>query len=842
MTLLAALALCVPAALVPVPQAHAETFDLGTIDLAVTGIPANGASWTVGETVPIDVTITNTTSQPLGFRPSTSNLTNYEGCRWHQAPPNTPQVCTGRARYTVTAADVAAGTLHPSISYNAYSAPDYGGTETFVGTVTAELPVVIEQTPDDPANPVLDVEIAALTPAPADGLYRLGQVIDYRLRVTNTSAVNRSVLVSASDLDGTVHCRWNTLAAGDTQDCLFASYTITTEDVEAGSVTPSVTFAVTSSTGYSGSVTRVGPLTGETLQTGGPTTFETAVPTLSEDADPALDAGVSSPIVLGRQRDGAYNIRIPAIAVAPNGDLLASYDRRPVDGGASGGDSPNANWIVQRRSTDNGATWEPETVIAQGDVVDAERLGFSDPSYVVDATTGTVFNFHVQSYDSGVFANSPAYTRGADGRIDETDRHTMNLGLSVSTDNGHTWNQRVVTAQALHDKTDLRACFATSGAGIQKKQAPHAGRLVQQVACVRTDGQIVAMSMYSDDHGETWATGAYTPTDRGDGQAPWRFDENKVVELSDGRLMLNSRAPGTGHRLVAISEDGGATWGEPYLETQIIDPTNNAQIIRAYPNAAPGSARAKVLLYSGTLNPSARTNGTVLASCDDGQTWSHSRELIPGGTGYTTMAVQADGSIGLLFEQRIWNDIAYLSFTLSDIAPNLCEAPDLQVAGIEDQSLTDGQELPAVAVTTSGGDPVLEDTVDVSGLPEGLAYDARTGTITGRAKAGITQKTDYQVTVTVTEAEDGTGLAPRTATTTFTLTLQPAPQPPTTAPADPTTAPADPTTAPAKPSAKPQSSKGHSLARTGVATVALLTAAGALGAGGLLLRRRTSRS
>ncbi|WP_167202520.1 sialidase family protein, partial [Actinomyces respiraculi] len=774
-TLLAALALCVPAALVPVPPAHAETFDLATVDLAVTGIPANGASWTVGETVPIDISLTNTTSSALGFRPGTSNLTNYEGCRWHQAPSNVLQVCSGRARYTVTAEDVASGTLHPSISYNAYSAPGYGGTETFVGTVTAELPVVVEQTPDDPNNPSLSAEIEALTPPPADGRYQLGQVIDYRLRVTNRSEADRSVLVSASDLDGTAHCRWKSLAAGTTQECLLPSYTITAADVQAGSVTPSVTFAVTSSTGYSGSITRVGPLQGETLQTGGPTTFDAAVPAASNDADPTLEAGISTPVTLGTHRPDAYNVRIPSIAVAPNGDILAAYDRRPTDGGSGGGDSPNANWIVQRRSTDNGATWGPETVIAQGNVVDSDRLGFSDPSYVVDATTGTIFNFHVQSFDSGVFANNPAYTRGADGLIDETNRHTMNLGLSVSTDNGHTWTPRVVTAQALDDKTDLRSCFATSGAGIQKKQDPYAGRLVQQIACVATDGRVVAMSMYSDDHGETWATGAYASTESG-GQTPWRFDENKVVELSDGRLMLNSRAPGTGYRLVAISEDGGATWGETRLETQIMDPANNAQIIRAYPNATPGSARSKVLLYSGTVNQSNRNNGTVLASCDDGVTWSHRKQVINGKTGYTTMAVQPDGSIGLLFEPQGFNDIGYLRFTLSDIAPNLCEAPALTIAEIKDQTLTDGEELPAVAVTVTGGDPALEDTVSVTGLPEGLAYDAESGTIKGVAKAGITQEKQYEVTVTVTEAEDGTGQAPRTATTTFTLTLQPAPQ------------------------------------------------------------------
>ena len=848
MTTLAALVLCLPAVLLPAPQARAESFDLATIELTLAGIPANGTSWTEGENVPLDITVTNTSAQTLGYRPTDANLSGHEACRWHWMAPNSPQVCSGRAHYTVTAADVAAGTLRPSVTYSAFSARNYGGEETLVGTVTTELPVVFNDDPGNDDDPGLTATIETLTPAPADGVYRLGQVIDYRLLVTNGSANARSAFVSASNLDGTSSCRWRNIAANNTVECLFSSHTISAEDIAAGSFTPSVTWSATSQPGYNGDVSVMAPVEGDRLTTGGPTTFDAAAPTSSSDANPGLEPGVSEPVTLGAERPGAYNIRIPAIAVAPNGDLLASYDRRPLDGGARGGDSPNANWIVQRRSTDNGATWEPETVIAQGDTTAATRLGFSDPSYVVDATTGTIFNFHVQSYDSGVFANNPAYTRGPDGRIDETDRRTMNLGLSVSTDNGRTWAQRVVTAQALHDKTDLRSCFATSGAGIQKKQEPHAGRLVQQIACVRTNGEIVAMSMYSDDHGQTWATGAYVPTSRGDGQTPWRFDENKVVELSDGRLMLNSRtpksSPGGGHRIVAVSEDGGLTWGEPYTETQLLDSGNNAQVIRAYPDAAPGSARSRVLLYSGAFNQERRTNGTVLASCDDGQTWSSSRELLPGGTGYTTMAVLPDGSIGMLYEPRVWNDIAYIRFTLSDIAPNLCEPEALQVGAIENQTLTDGEALAPVRVTAAGGDEALERTVTVTGLPGGLAYDAASGTITGTASAGVTEQTDHEVTVTVTEAEDGTGLAPRTASTTFTLTLTPGSSaPPSAAPSATASASgadaAPPTTSPGA-TGKPLAD-GRGLARTGAATTVLLATAGALAAAGLLLRRRATR-
>ena len=87
---------------------------------------------------------------------------------------------------------------------------------------------------------------------------------------------------------------------------------------------------------------------------------------------------------------GVLNFRIPALAVAPNGDLLAAFDKRPVHG-----DSPAPNSIWQRRSRDGGLTWEEPTVVRAGldSEVPGEKLGYSDPSYVVDTETGAIFLF-----------------------------------------------------------------------------------------------------------------------------------------------------------------------------------------------------------------------------------------------------------------------------------------------------------------------------------------------------------------------------------------------------------------------------------------------------------------
>ncbi|SDU78905.1 BNR repeat-like domain-containing protein [Jiangella alkaliphila] len=129
------------------------------------------------------------------------------------------------------------------------------------------------------------------------------------------------------------------------------------------------------------------------------------------------------------------------------------------------------------------------------------------------------------------------------------------------------------------------------------------------------------------------------------------MDENKTVELSDGRVMLNSRdSHGSGYRKVAISTDGGVTYGEVSIDRELPDPANNASIVRAFPNAPAGSARAKVLLFSNAASTSARNIGTVRMSCDDGETWPVARVFRTGSMSYSTLATLPNGNVGLLYE------------------------------------------------------------------------------------------------------------------------------------------------------------------------------------------------
>lgn len=340
--------------------------------------------------------------------------------------------------------------------------------------------------------------------------------------------------------------------------------------------------------------------------------------------------------------DGVFpNYRIPALTVTPGGDLLASYDGRPTSI-----DAPGPNSILQRRSTDLGRTWEPTTAIHAGKT-SAPVEGFSDPSYVVDRQTGAIFNFHVHSFDAGLTASRPG--------VDPTDRRVLHADVSRSDDDGRTWQHRTITADITPDLS-VKSRFAASGAGIQLRYGPHAGRLLQQFTIMLANGDFQAMTVYSDDHGATWQAGRPVGT---------RMDENKVVELSAGRIMLNSRdSARSGYRKVAYSTDGGVTYGEVTLETALPDPANNASIIRAVPDAPAGSAEAKVLLFSNAASSSDRAHGTVRASCDDGQTWPIAREFRAGEMAYSTLAMLPNGNVGMLYEPG-HNGIVFATFNLA---------------------------------------------------------------------------------------------------------------------------------------------------------------------------------
>ena len=651
--LLGSLPLAATGLIAAAPPAHAVATSDGLADVTITQVnaPADGL-YSVGDVMTFNITLTNTSGEAHSYAPASTNLSgNVSKCRWRNVPAGTTKTdCTGLATHTVTAEDIKAGGFTPQIAYEV-KAVEYAGKalstpETIKG---ATSPVK--------AN---SLRVESITPSSSKENYKLGDTVTYTVRVRSVSDKTINVATTESSFDDLGRqCHWGGLKPGKgaVYNCKPLTHTITQADVDAGRWTPSITLTAT---GTDGAALQTLTASGNPINVVGE--HPQATPAPAPDASTELPASMSQAQHVA-PNTATDNYRIPAITTAPNGDLLISYDERPKDNGNGGSDAPNPNHIVQRRSTDGGKTWSAPTYIHQGTET-GKKVGYSDPSYVVDHQTGTIFNFHVKSYDQG--------WGGSQAGTDPDNRGIIQAEVSTSTDNGWTWTHRTITADITKDNP-WTARFAASGQGIQIQHGPHAGRLVQQYTIRTAGGAVQAVSVYSDDHGKTWQAG--TPIGTG-------MDENKVVELSDGSLMLNSRASdGSGFRKVARSTDGGQTWSEPVSDQNLPDSVDNAQIIRAFPNAAPDDPRAKVLLLSHSPNPKpwSRDRGTISMSCDDGASWTTSKVFHEPFVGYTTIAVQSDGSIGLLSEDAHngadYGGIWYRNFTMNWLGEQCGQKP-----------------------------------------------------------------------------------------------------------------------------------------------------------------------
>lgn len=317
--------------------------------------------------------------------------------------------------------------------------------------------------------------------------------------------------------------------------------------------------------------------------------------------------------------DGAYHTyRIPALLATPDGSLLAFCEGRR-HGSADHGDVD----LLVRRSADGGDSWSEPTVV-YGDVPWAD-VTVGNPCPVVDRSTGTVWLPFC--------------------------RDNRDVLLIKSVDDGRTWTDPIeVTASV---KEPAWTWYATGpGVGIQLESEPYAGRLVvpcdhggPEVSDGHRPDRSYAHVVYSDDHGQTWHRGGSVP----------HADECQVVELGDGRVLLNARnhlgADGVdpasaGRRLVATSDDGGETWSEASVDETLVEPTCQASLVR-YPDSPHGETR---LLFSNPADGEERVRLTVRVSTEGGNGWQHSRVLHEGPSGYSCLAVLPNGDVGCLYE------------------------------------------------------------------------------------------------------------------------------------------------------------------------------------------------
>lgn len=341
--------------------------------------------------------------------------------------------------------------------------------------------------------------------------------------------------------------------------------------------------------------------------------------------------------------EGYANYRIPCLVATTKGTLLAVAEAR-----ASGSDWAPMDAVLMR-SEDGGETWSERVVLAAG-----EKEGFACNNPILipaEDEQGRSVVLMVYCKDYGVKGHKQ------DGVM-----------VRKSVDDGLTWSEPMnITANC---RPDYRNVIATGpGHGIQLKyNKDHKGRLLVSVwltpkkhnAPETSHGPAEVTTLYSDDMGDTWQMGDIIPL--GKVSNP---NESTVVELSDGRVMVNMRnTTGNNLRAVSVSPDGTSGWCEPYFDKALNCPVCFASLTRYDDNT--------ILFVNPDNTNSNRIRGTVKVSYDDGKTWPVKRMINESFSGYADIAVtEVNGTkqINVLLETVIpgttHNSLTLYRFPLS---------------------------------------------------------------------------------------------------------------------------------------------------------------------------------
>jgi len=319
----------------------------------------------------------------------------------------------------------------------------------------------------------------------------------------------------------------------------------------------------------------------------------------------------------------ACRYRIPALAISKKGTILAFAEARRL----TGADIGNID-VVVKRSEDNGKTWGPEILIW-----DDGEDSVNNPSAVVDPKTGRIW----------------VYMGRRIGRA--ASQH-----VAYSDDDGKTWSKAKDMTQILREQfTDGRHLMIPGpGSGIALTRGKYAGRLVIPINhMARGWGPSV---VYSDDSGKTWKPG---------GALHANIGESKCAELCDGSLLFvgnSSRAEK--RRQLTIITEGGAKNATKMWHAEDMKHTDCQGAVGRH--SWPKDGKPGILLYSGPGVEMARAQGTLRGSYDEGKTWPWRLTYYEGGSGYSDIAVLADGRVAIIFEK---DGKGHLGFMIVPVPP-----------------------------------------------------------------------------------------------------------------------------------------------------------------------------
>lgn len=339
--------------------------------------------------------------------------------------------------------------------------------------------------------------------------------------------------------------------------------------------------------------------------------------------------------------NGYPAFRIPALLRTQSGVLLAFAE------GRQSLNDHSQNDMVLRRSTDAGQTWNALQVLH-----DDGTNSLNNPCCVQiesGPNAGRVLLMY-QRFPTGCHTN--CVVPGLTGN------NICRSFLMHSDDDGLTWSPSVEITAQVKRPTQARAVASGPGIGIQKRRAPHVGRILFPFNQLDTSGHWWNYAVFSDDGGATWDYGTLVD----DTQTPGQGNEVQFVERSDGSVLLNSRSNGgTRHRKTAVSVDGGATFMPMSEDAKLNEPQVMASVLRF---TDPLDGYRNRIAYAGPNSQGSRSNGTVHLSYDDGATWTESKMIHVGFYAYSCLALADEHRLGLLYEASGYSRIAFTAMTV----------------------------------------------------------------------------------------------------------------------------------------------------------------------------------
>ena len=332
--------------------------------------------------------------------------------------------------------------------------------------------------------------------------------------------------------------------------------------------------------------------------------------------------------------NGSVGYRIPAMVILPNGNIVTAIDRR----WNSEGDLANKIDIIAKISEDGGYTWSEEYPIA---IASDANNGRGDCALVV-ANDGSIIAAFVGG--NGLWASSAS--------------DPIASFISRSTDGGKTWSsveeggagditKQIWGSECGGDniRTNGKAAFFGSGRGLCLSRqtgdnADKNGRIMF-VTAVNNGGTLYNYVVYSDDNGLTWKVSDLAFSGG---------DEAKVTELNDGTILMSVRR--SGERGYNKSTDGGETWSTQNTWSSLNVNACNGDILE-YTTLNDGYDTNRTL-QSLPINDGnkVRTKVSVYLSYDEGTTWERKKQMFPSNSGYSTLIMLPDGSIGMYAEDQ----------------------------------------------------------------------------------------------------------------------------------------------------------------------------------------------